>query len=403
MNRRKFVKTAGSSMLLAASYNCVPGANDRLGVALIGSGRRGRSVMDLMLKTGRAELVGLCDVYDVQRRRAREALLKRGEKVFETADVEEMLARSGVDAVLIATPDHLHYGIALKALEAGKHLYLEKPVTHSYNQGPPLRDAVRKSGVVCQTGIQQRSGKLYKRAKEEIFDRKKLGDIIFVRAVWSDFAWQRRTIEPRPRPAGLDWERFIGPAPEVPYQWARYDAWRNYRDYGNGILADLLTHWADVAQWMMDDEEPLNAVATGGIYHLEDGRENPDTVNAVLKYRGGWNLTFECTIMPVNVDRDSVLFLGTEGSLELFREGYIYTPHKGKAQRIDADADLTAEHVNDFFDAIKYGREPSANIEIGLEASRPAYLAVAAYWNGERMRFNGDRTAIERLSQTGPL
>ncbi|MDZ7721237.1 MAG: Gfo/Idh/MocA family oxidoreductase [candidate division KSB1 bacterium] len=180
----------------------------------------------------------------------------------------------------------------------------------------------------------------------------------------------------------------------MPYDWARYDAWRNYKEYGAGILSDLLTHWADVGQWMMDDSHPLNAVTTGGIYYLKDGRSNPDTVNCILQYKNGVNLTFECSIMPVNNKRSSVLFHGTKGKLELFRKGYIYTPHDGESQYIKRKKDLNEEHVTDFFNAIRDNRQPSANIDVGLQAVKPSHLAVAAYWSGRRTTLSADQTRI---------
>ena len=395
MERRAFLVAVGGVATTAVSARRVRGANDRLGVAVVGSGRRGRQVMQKMLETGRVELRALCDVYDEQRRRAREELLGPGTSVYETTALEDVLARRDVDAVLLATPDHLHQGYAIAVLRSGRHLYLEKPSTLRLEEGEALLEAARQSGRVCQTGTQQRSSTHYKQAKERYFgERSPLGDVVFVRAQWSDFGWQRRRIEPRPRPAGLDWERFLGPAPRIPYDWARYDAWRNYREYAGGILSDLLTHWADVAQWMMDDAQPRNAVTTGGIYYLEDGRSNPDTVNAILEYRGGWNLSFECTVMPVRLPRASVLFLGTEGSLEISREGYTHTPHTGPARVVTATADLEHEHVVDFLDAVRDGRRPSADIAIGLEAVRPAHLAVAAHWSRKRMRFDEELAHI---------
>ncbi|MBD3378614.1 hypothetical protein GF406_26540 [candidate division KSB1 bacterium] len=393
MKRREFVATLGAACISAVSYQNIYGANDRLGMALVGTGRRGRNVMGEMIKTGRAEMRCLCDIWDVQRQRAKEEL--GIQTIAETIAIEEALSRPDVDAVLIATPDHLHKDYAVQTLQAGKHLYLEKPVTRYLNEGKAIQEAVQNSGLICQTGTQQRSASHYKKAKELYFSGSDLlGDIVFVRSVWSDFGWQRRKIEPRPKPDHFDWQRFLGPAPDVPYDWARYDAWRNYKDYGAGILSDLLTHWADVAQWMLDDPNPINAVTTGGIYYLKDGRTNPDTVNTIIKYHNGINLTFECTIMPIETKRASVLFHGTKGKLEIYRRGYTFTPHDGKPQVVERTQDLNREHVNDFFDAIKHNRQPSANIDIGLQAVRPSHLAVAAYWTGKRMTFNKEFSKI---------
>lgn len=384
MKRREFVIGAGTVALTAASYGRILGANDRLGMALIGSGRRGREVMKAFLTTGRVELRCLCDIYDVQRQRAKAALLNAGETVFETDAHEEALSRPGIDAVLIGTPDHLHLSQTQAALKAGKHVYLEKPTTHQAEESAAFIDAVKKSGKVCQTGTQQRSGAHYRRAKEEIFEKGKLGKVVFARAVWHDFPWQRRKIEPQPKPAGLSWERFLGPAPKVPYEWIRYDSWRYFPEYGGGLLADILTHWADVAQWMMNDAQPVGAVTSGGIYHLRDGRVNPDTVNAIVNYQGGpngpWNLTFESSVLSIRNDRPGVLFEGTEGTLELTRAGYVFQPNRGEAQEVKAEGNLEVAHATNFLDAIVSGAKPSADIQTGIEACRPVHLAKAAYW-----------------------
>ncbi|MGB3150308.1 MAG: Gfo/Idh/MocA family oxidoreductase, partial [Maribacter sp.] len=300
-----------------------------------------------------------------------------------------------VDAVILATPDHLHTSYATRILSAKKHLFLEKPVTLYFTEGDGLKKVVQESGMICQTGTQQRSGSLYKKVKEEFFSGSKvLGDIIFARAVWSDFRWQTRDVESRPRPKNFDWETFLGPAPKIPYDWPRYDAWRHYKEYGAGILSDLLTHWGDVAQWMMDDANPKNAVTTGGIYHLKDGRTNPDTVNTIIQYEEGWNFTFECSILPVKNQNDSVLFHGTKGKLEVFRAGYIYTPHGSSPNFIENTESLDELHVTNFLNAISFGEKLNAPIEIGLQAVKPSHLATASYWSGKRMSFNKEETQI---------
>ena len=395
MRRRNFI--AGAAAFTAASRVRILGANDRIGMALIGSGRRGREVMKAHLSTGRAELNCVCDVYDVQRGRAKEALVKPGEKLYETIAIEDALSRPNVDAVLIGSPDHLHLSQATAALQAGKHVYLEKPTTHGFDEGEKFIHAVRQSGRVLQTGTQQRSGAHYRKAKEEIFEKGKLGRVIFARAVWSDFPWQRK-IEAQPRPAGLDWERFLGPAKKVPYEWVRYDAWRYFPDYGGGLLADILTHWADVAQWMMNETAPESAVATGGIYQLSDGRLNPDTVNAILQYKGGWNLTFESTVLPIKNERASVFFWGAAGTRAIWRAGDIFRPNKGEPQIVKSTENLEVAHATSFLDAIKNGTPPSAPIQIGVEACNPVHLAKAAYWHKRRMRFDaGGKKIIEDM------
>lgn len=388
MQRRTFLT---SSVLSALSYSRVMGANDRLGVALIGSGRRGREVMGAFLATGRTDLRCVCDVYDVQRERARS--LVKTEAPREYMAHEFALAHPGVDAVLIGTPDHLHLDLTKAALAAGKHVYLEKPASHLFEEGAAMRRMVKLSGKVVQVGTQQRSGAHYKRAKEEFFASGKLGQVVMVRAVWNNFPWQARTIAKSPKPAGLDWVRFLGNTPYFDYDAARYDAWRYYPEYGGGVLADILNHWADVAQWMMDDPRPESAVALGGIYKLRDGRTNPDTVNAIVRYRN-WNLTFESSVLSIRDDRPGVLFKGTEGSLFLGRDRYIHMPLKGELSETRVTEDLNVAHVKDFLNAVRDGKQPSAPIDIGLEGLRPCHLSRAAYWSGKQARYDSARDVI---------
>jgi predicted dehydrogenase len=223
----------------------------------------------------------------------------------------------------------------------------------------------------------------------------KLGKVIFVRATWHDFPWQRRKIGPQPKPEGLDWDRFLGPAKKIPFEWIRYDSWRYFPEYGGGLLADILTHWADVAQWMLNETRPVSAVASGGIYQLNDGRVNPDTVGAILQYKGGWNLHFESTVLTVASERPSVFFQGTEGTLDIARDGYVFRPNKGQPEEQKTTENLEVAHATEFLNAVKEGREPSADIEIGVQACNPVHLAKEAYWRRKRMRFDATGTKIE--------
>jgi predicted dehydrogenase len=393
VSRRGFLRAASAMTLSAASYRRVDGANSRLGFALVGCGTRGRYVSSRLLASNRAELRCLCDVYDVRRTSYRQAL-HLSDPPFETTAIEEVLARPNVDAVLIATPDHLHVNLAVLALRAKKHLYLEKPIAHQLAEHSRLVAAAKENSVTIQTGTQQRSGAHYRQAKEEIIDAGRLGQILFVRGVWHDFPRQRRPFETRPQPPGLDWNRFLGPASKRPFEWMRYDAWRLFRDYGGGSLADILTHWVDVAQWYMDERRPIDAVASGGIYGAHDGRENPDTVTAVLKYAKKWNFDFECSLLPVRGTRPHVAFYGTRGSLEISRTDYVFQPSRGSAVTVKSSEDLEAAHVKNWLDAIS-GRGPtSANLASGLSACEAVHLAKAAYWSGKRTHYDATGTQI---------
>ncbi len=388
MNRRNFIRTAAFT---AASYSKILGANGKLNMALIGSGRRGREVMKALVDTGRVQLTSICDLYDEQRNRGVQLL---GKVAHQCVAHEEVLARADIDAVLVGTADHWHLDIALDAIRAKKHIYLEKPAVHRFEEGAPLYRAAKLSDRVVFVGTQQRSGPHYIRAKEEIFENNKLGKVLMVRAAWSDFGWQARHVKNESKPAGLDWIRYLGKTPYYDYEKARYDSWRIYPEYGGGVLADILNHWADVAQWMMNDDKPLDAVATGGVYLAKDGRVNPDTVNAILRYPTGWNLSFESTVWPVATPRPTIEFLGTEGQLDIARTDYVLRPNKGTPIQVKAEGSLELAHANNFVNACLHGTKPSADIGIGLAGLLPCHLARAAYWTGKRARYDAQRNQI---------
>ena len=383
ITRRDVIRGFTATTLTAASYRRVSGANAKIGIALIGSGRRGREVTAALLADSRAELAAICDVYDVQRQRAVAALKLQG-SVKQVVAHEEALSLPGVDAVIIAAPDHLHDMLATAALGAGKHVYLEKPTVHRWAERTSLAEALEKSGKVLQCGTQQRSGAHYWRAKHEIFERGRLGEVVYARCVWHNFPWQRRQIPATPKPAGLDWDRFLGPAPHIPYEAVRYDSWRYFPEYGGGLLADILTHWADVAQWMLGDIDPQFASAAGGIYVLKDGRHNPDTTSALIQYRD-WNLSFESSVLSIRNDRPSVVFEGTDGLLELARHRYILTPRSGAPEVVNSSESLEAAHTRNFLDAVAGAGKPNAPLTVGISATRPVQMALEAYRSGRRV------------------
>jgi predicted dehydrogenase len=382
MNRREFLATGGAMTAMAMtakSYAQILGANDKVALGIIGVGRRGRIVGAAFLADQRTRLTAIADTYDVTRLRVLAQLPPELTEPAAYNAYEDLLAHKDLDAVLISTPDHLHVSIARAALAAGKHVYLEKPTLHRWHEEAELVSAARQSKRKLQCGMQQRSGAHYSQVKQEFFDNNKLGEVVQVRAVWHNFPWQCRNIPDAPKPAGLDWERFLGPVPRVPYETVRYDSWRYFHDYGNGLLADILTHWADVAQWMQNDAAPQSAYAAGGIYKLHDQRDNPDTVSAVIRYKN-WNLNFESSVLPLRNDRPSVLFEGTNGLLKLSREGYIFTPNTGEPVRVDAAESLERAHTKNFLDAITHGTALNAPLEAGVAASVPVLMAVKSYW-----------------------
>ena len=384
MNRRDFLR-AGAAAVAARSmdaraYAAIPGANDRVGLGIIGLGRRGTIVTEAFVQDPRVRVRALCDIYDRHVTDFQQHFKDHVSGAEAAVEYEELLAAKEVDAVLISTPDHLHVQIAAAALGANKNTYLEKPTLHRWYERDALMKAADGSKAVLQCGMQQRSGAHYMQAKKEIFDAKKLGHVVFARAVWHNFPWQRRVIPEEPRPAGLRWDLFLGPAPKVPYETSRYSSWRSYHDYGNGLLADILTHWADVAQWMQGDTGPVTAAALGGDFQLTGDLTNPDTVSAIIRYRD-WNLNFESSVLSIRDPHPTVFFEGTEATLDLTREGYTLTPNRGEPVRVTATQSLERAHTGNFIDAITKGDKVNAPLSAGLAASVPVMMALQSYWS----------------------
>jgi predicted dehydrogenase len=386
VNRREFLcagaaaAAVGARSMDAKAYAALDGANDRIGLGVIGCGRRATDVCHGFVQDPRIQIRALADVYEKQAADFQGRFKDAAAQAAISVEYQALLDRRDIDAVLVATPDHLHVQIAKDTLGANKHTYLEKPTLHRWHERDTLIKAAHESKAILQCGMQQRSGAHYKRVKQEVFAAGQLGDVVFVRAVWSNFPWQRRVIPSEPKPEGLRWDLFLGPAPKVPYETSRYSSWRSYHDYGNGLLADILTHWADVAQWMLDDDQPANAAALGGDFQLRGDLTNPDTVSAIVRYKN-WNLNFESSVLSIKNDVPSVFFEGTKGSLNLTRKGYTLIPNDGAPSEVNSTESLERAHTGNFVDAIVKGEKPNAPLAAGLAASAPVMLALASYWS----------------------
>jgi len=386
VNRREFLYTGAAAATVATrgvdarAYSAIAGANDRVGLGVIGTGRRATEVCRAFAQNPKVEFRALADVYDKQISAFQDRYKDHVGNAQVFVEYQKMLDRKDIDAVYVATPDHLHVDIAKDVLAAGRNIYLEKPTMHRWHERDTLANAVANSKGVLQCGMQQRSGAHYMQAKKEYFDSGKLGKVVFARAVWHNFPWQRRTIPDQPKPDSLRWDLFLGPAPKVPYELSRYSSWRSYHDYGNGLLADILTHWADVAQWMLSDNKPVSAAALGGDFQLHGDLTNPDSVTAVVRYKD-WNLNFESTVLSVRNPHPSVFFEGTEGCLDITREGYVFTPNSGDPVQVPSTQNLEGAHTGNFIDAIVKGDKINAGLEDGLAASVPVMMALQSYWS----------------------
>src|SRR5664280_1842174 len=347
--RRAFLR--GVTAATAFSYSRVFGANDRVQLGLIGCGERGRSDMGKFIKAGNTDVVALCDIYGAQIDRAKQDAPKA--RIF--TDHHALLALKDVDVVLIAVPDHWHAATATDALNAGKDVYVEKPLTLKIEEGPGIVKAARLNSRICQVGMQQRSGKHYLEAKQVYMDTGKLGKVTLARTWWHGNSYHLRKAPDRLKecPSNLDWAHFLGPLKWRDWDPQQYWNWRAYLDFGGGQVTDLFTHWIDVVHMFMGQDIPTSAVASGGVYNYKDGRTAPDTINVLLEYPAEFTATFEATLVP-GITGYGIEFCGTLGRLLIDREHYLFHPVGRGAQPVNVKAttNIDQDHMQNFLDGV---------------------------------------------------
>ena len=441
-SRRDFLKLAAAGSALAAPAARAAGSPlpqdsaaaagaPKVRLALIGAGGQGMSDTRAALASGVAELVAAADVYDGRLARAKELW---GDKVFTTRDYKEVLARPEVEAVIVATPDHWHVPIAVEALLAGKHVYVEKPMVQLWEEGHRVIEAQKKSGKVLQVGSQRVSSIVYLKARD-LLKAGAIGELNMVEAWWARNsalgAWQY-SIPPDASPATVDWDRFLGRAPKRPFEPVRLFRWRNYRDYGTGVAGDLFVHQFSGIHLITGSLGPTRIMSTGGLRHWHDGRDVPDVMLSLFDYpkterHPAFNLSLRVNFAEGAGDSSGFRFVGNEGvltlegqSLTLARNprpsepGYtIDTFTKAtqeqflkeyRAKYPDAGPQLlpgasevfraprnysdTEHHFRNFFASIQHGAPMVEDAVFGQRAAGPAVVCNLSYFEGRPFQWD---------------
>jgi predicted dehydrogenase len=403
MTRRDLITSAGAAALTAASQSRILGANDRLSIALIGCGSRGNLLLPHFQKLNQAPLTAVCDVYRTRAEKCQS--LAPGAKLF--GDHRKLLEMPGLDAVVIATPDHWHAPIAIDALNAGKDVYVEKPLTLRMEEGPKIIRAARLNDRICQVGAQQRSGSHYIQARDEYIRTGRLGKINLVRTWWFDGGGNPNAASGngggghatpagmKEKPADLDWNRFLGPVRWRSWDPPQYFNFRNYRDFGGGILTDKFVHWVDVVHMFIEQDGPVAADNIGGIYASRDGRTVQDTINLHLEYPGQWICTYFNT-PQAGLQREGIEFCGTEGHLRIDRTKFeFFPPERGAAPVVvECRTDLVEEHVGDFLASCRSRKLPKGDVALGHRSAQAAHLGNLSYEQRRRVHFDSDREIV---------
>jgi len=338
INRRQFMQKslvgAAAAPLVGRSVAGDPGpvtqpvsANDRIQMGVIGVGARVQSgVMQAAMAQPGVEIVGVCDAYSG---RVARAIERTNGRAKDYGDFRKLLADESIDAVIISTPDHWHKDQTIEALAAGKDVYLEKPMTLTIDEGPEMIAAAEKSDRILQIGSNGMSSKLQQTARE-IVRSGKLGKITLIRATFDRNTESGAWLYPIPPDANqqtVDWEAFLGPAPERPFSLERFFRWRCYWDYSGGVSTDLFVHLMTTVHYVMDADMADMVMATGQNYLHKETHEVPDTLNAVLTYpKEGFTVSLSATFNNSSANESGFMILGTEGALVFQGRELIFRP-----------------------------------------------------------------------------
>jgi predicted dehydrogenase len=328
LSRREFLARSAAGSVAAAAVAQSPRAfaappdspNDRLQLGFIGVGARVQSdLLEAAQKVPGVEVVGVCDAY---RGRVQRAIARTNGRARDYGTWKALLADSSIDAVVVATPDHWHRIQVVEALKAGKHVYVEKPMTLTIEDGPPMIAAAKEAGRVLQVGSQGMSSKLEETGRD-IVRSGKLGKVTMIRATYNRNTRSGAWLYPIPPDANeqtVDWAAFLGPAPKRPFSLERFFRWRAYWDYSGGIATDLFVHLLTTIHFLMDAKMPARVVAMGQNYLHQDTHEVPDTLNAVLEYPEGFTVNLSSTFNNESSAESGFEILGKDAAL-IFREG----------------------------------------------------------------------------------
>jgi len=390
MQRRTFLAvTAASTPIL--------GANEQIRIGVIGSGGRGRLLTSEFKEIG-AGMVAVCDVYEPN--------LQAGLKVASTGakpygNYKRLLEDKSIDAVIIATPDHWHARMAIDAVEAGKDVYVEKPMAHTIGEGFRLIEAVRRTRRVLQVGTQRRSFDLFQEAKR-VMDSGEVGDVRLVNSWWLNHAGALRQ---RKLEGKLDWQQWLGSAPKRELDPLRFFNWYWFWDYSGGLMVGQAAHVIDAIHWLMNSSHPAAVTCSAGRANL-DGAEVPETTTMAIEYPENYLAVFTLgyKAMRYNLFNDQLKqFHGSKARFDVGRESYALYPQSSalemkptlEVKRPSSFGPATRAHIRNFLDCIRSRKDPNATVEMGQSTSIVLCMAMDSLRKGRRLRWNQAARRVE--------
>jgi predicted dehydrogenase len=342
------------------------------------------------------KITAVCDLWDTH--------LAEGKKLadpqaFSTKDYHQLLDRSDVDAVVIGSPDHWHVPMTIDACEAGKDVYVEKPLTHDLSEGPKIIAVQTKTRRIVQVGMQQRSMPQIQQAYD-IFKSGGIGDVYKVHLTWNRNGnrWEKPDYGIDPKT--VLWDQFLGSAPPQPFDEYRFRNWRWFWDFGGGIFTDLMVHWVDVAYWFLELDRPTIVASIGDHFKAKDLWETPDTVQTLQQYpEQHAEVYFEGTFVNAR-NRSMIEFMGSEGTIYIDRGRFevLPDPHSKirpqelilgtapKGADFFDEVDGALYHLQNWVDCIRSRKPPNAPVEAGVKSAAAAHWANQAYRTGKVVR-----------------
>lgn len=417
MTRRHFVKTSMAAATLGMAATRSYGANERIRLGFIGVANRGGQLIDATLPHQDAEIVALCDVdsrpFDKQ-------LKKLSGKVDTYSDYRKILERKDIDAVVVATPDHWHALQTVDACEAGKDVYVEKPLSLTIHEGRRMVEAARRNQRVVQVGLHRRGGMMYEELAG-LIQKDGIGKVTFAHCyrINNLFPNGIGKMQPSDPPKELDWDMWLGPQAMRPYQDNitpyKFRWWKEY----SSQIGNWGVHYFDVIRWMLGEEAPMSVSAHGGKYVVDDDRTIPDTMQATYEFASGRILVFgqyEGSHNPIFAKNSEIELRGTQGTLYATDGGYEIVPEHGgqfqdpkarmepvKEPRKDGNRDLTTLHMRNFLDCIKSRQKPRADVEDGHKSTIFAHLGNIAMATKSRIEWDAKAERVTNNEEANKL
>ncbi|MDE2827561.1 MAG: Gfo/Idh/MocA family oxidoreductase [Bacteroidota bacterium] len=405
MDRRAFVRNAVLAAAVGPFIRTVP-RTQRYRTVLIGSGWWGMNILRTALASATIDPVALCDVDTTHLEGAAEEVKAlTGTRPHIYKEYEEALSREGCDIAIVATPDHWHALPTIAALETGAHVYLEKPISHTIDEGKAMLQAARQTNRIVQVGTHRRVSP-HNLSARDFFKSGRLGDIGSVRAFVHYGGGPGQITPDSDIPEGLDWDRWVGPAPYRPFNSSIHPrGFRQYLDFANGQLGDWGIHWLDQILWFMDEEPFPHTISSVGARHIrKDSSDAPDTQVATFAFEK-YTATWEHRLYGGNNAEKSNIgcyFYGTKGTLHLgWLDGWTFYPSDDREPVTHEDPQLDqpdSQNISalwdDFIHSIESSSLPACDIEYGYRATNMCLAAMLSLRIGRSIQWDSNQDTI---------